>query len=432
MKVLKQELYFPIIIGIHFIFWAIDLYFYKESFTEISSDTLLFGEMTNVGWFNFSRIFGEVLSSWVVTVFAANFLMATRAKWVEKIFGGLDKMYLIHRRAAIIATVLIIAHFIFVPRDLTAFTPGKPLGFYAFVLIIIGVITSAAPPLKKKIPYHKWLNFHKLMGVFYVMAVIHGLMVNSLIKELPITRIYVFGMSFIGVAAWFYKAFLFKLFNKKLKYKVKSTTNIGNEITEIILEPEGNALDFRAGQFAFFTIPKISKREQHPFTISSHPLNNNLRISIKNLGDYTEKIGSVLEGDIAFVEGAYGLFSTKYAKEKEQVWIAGGIGITPFLSLSKDIYTHNVKLLWSVNTESEAVYSDELNIIADSNPNFNFSVWASQKKGYLMADKLDIDNLKSKAYCSCGPESLKKSVIKQLTEKGVKMADIYDEEFLFR
>jgi predicted ferric reductase len=432
MRVLRNEWYFPLIIGIHILFWAIDLYFYKGNFIEVSSDTLLSGEMTNESWFNFARIFGEVLSSWVVTVFAANFLMATRARWIEKIFGGLDKMYIIHRRAAVIATVLIIAHFIIVPRDLTEFTFGKPLGFFAMALIIIGVIVSAAPPLKKKIQYHKWLNFHRLMGIFYVMAVIHGLMVNSLVKELPITRIYVYGMSLLGLGAWFYKAFLFGLFNKKLSYKVKSSKDLGNSITELILEPIDKALNFNAGQFAFFKFPKISKREQHPFTISSHTLESYLRISIKNLGDYTSKISSLSEGDMAYVEGPYGMFSSKYAKEKEQVWIAGGIGITPFLSLAKDIYTHKVKLLWSVNTESEAVYKTELDEFAENNPNFDFSIWLTDKNGFLSVNKLYINHYKSKAYFICGPEALKKNITKQLKNKGVKTDDIYDEEFAFR
>lgn len=432
MKPSKQELFFPLIIGIHLIFWAIDLYFYKGSFGEVSSDTLFFGKMSNESWFNFHRIFGEILSSWVVTVFAANFLMATKARWIEKIFGGLDKMYRIHKRAAIIATFLIIAHFIFVPRDLTAFNPGKPLGFYALVLIIIGVIFSAVPFFKRKIPYHKWINFHKLMGIFYVMAVIHGMMVNSLIKELPITRIYVFGMAFIGVGAWFYKAFLFGLFNKTFNYQIKSSTNLGNGITELILEPLNKALNYRAGQFAFFKFPKISKREQHPFTISSHHLNNYLRVTIKELGDYTSEIWKLKKGDSALVEGPYGFFSSRYAKEKEQVWIAGGIGITPFLSLAKDIHTHKVQLFWSVRNDKEAVYFNELKEAVDNNVNFNFSVWTSDKKGYLSVDKLGIRDYASKAYFICGPESLKKSIIKQLTDNGVKMADIYDEEFAFR
>lgn len=380
---------------------------------------------------NFHRIFGEVLSSWVVTVFAANFLMATRARWIEKIFGGLDKMYLIHRRAAVIATLLIIAHFIFVPRDLTAFTPGKPLGFYAFILIIIGVIISAAPPLKKKIPYHRWLNMHKLMGVFYVMAVIHGAMVNSLIKDLPFTRIYVFGMALIGVSAWFYRAFLYKLFNKELSYEVTSVKDLGHKITEINLQSSGNALRFKAGQFAFFTFPSLSKTEQHPYTISSHPLSNELRLTIKNLGDYTNKISSLKKGDVANIEGPFGLFSSVYSKEKEQVWIAGGIGITPFLSLSKDIYMNSVKLYWCVKNKDEAVYLKELTETSSNNPNFDFVIWSSDDNGFLTIDKLG-EKLKDKAYLICGPETLKQNIIKQLTIKGIRRDSIYDEEFSFR
>ena len=431
MRVLKQEIYFPIIIGVHFIFWAIDLYFYKGSFTEVSSDTLLFGVMTNESWFNFSRIFGEVLSSWVVTVFAANFLMATRAKWVEKIFGGLDKMYMIHRRSGIIAVTLLIAHFIFVPRDLVSFNIGKPLGFYALILILIGVIISAVPFFKKKLPYNKWINFHKLMGLFYVMAVIHGTMVHSLIKELPLTRVYVFGMALIGIGAWFYRAFLYGFFNKKLDYEVTSVNDLGNRINEVHLKPIGKVLHFKAGQFAFFTFPSLSKREQHPFTISSHPLSDNLRVTVKDLGDYTSKVASLKKGDVARIEGPFGLFSSKYSKEKEQIWIAGGIGITPFLSLSKDIYMNNVKLYWCVKNKDEAVYSKELAEISSNNPNFEFIIWYSDEKGFLTVDNLG-EEIKDKAYLICGPEALKQNIIKQLTAKGVKRDSIYDEEFAFR
>lgn len=432
MRILKQELYFPLIIGIHFLIWAIDLYFYTGNFTEISSDTLLFGEMTNESWMNIHRILGEVLSSWVVTVFAANFLMATRAKWVEKIFGGLDKMYLIHRRSGVIAFVLIIAHFIIVPRDLTEFNPGKPLGFYAFVLITIGVIISAAPPLKKIIPYHKWLNFHKLMGLFYVMAVAHGLMVSSLIKELPLTRIYVFGMSFIGVGAWFYKAFLFSFFNKKLEYTISSINNLGGGFTEIYMKSVGKKLKYTAGQFAFFTFPALSKREQHPFTISNHQLEEDLRITVKALGDYSSNMSSLKEGEKVSVEGSYGLFSSKYAKEKEQVWIAGGIGITPFLSLSKDFYMHKVHLYWCVKNLEDAFYLKELEKIAAENYKFEFTVWCSDEKGHLTADKIGITDYPEKGYLICGPETLKSNLIAQLTKKGVNRNSIYDEEFAFR
>ena len=432
MRILKQEIYFPIIIGIHFLFWAIDLYFYKGAFVEVSSDTLLFGEMNNESWKNIHRILGEVFSSWVVTVFAFNFLMATRARWVERIFGGLDKMYLIHRRSGVIAIALLLAHFIVVPRDLAEFNPGKPLGFYAFVLIIIGVILSAAPIFKKKIPYHKWINIHKLMGVFYVMGVIHGLMVKSLIQELPITRVYVFGMAFIGIAAWFYRAFLFRIFNKKFEYQIIGVTDKQFGITEILMKPVSKSIDYLAGQFAFFTFPAISNIEQHPFTISSHPYNDNLRITVKGLGDYTDDLRAKINvGGAAFVEGPYGHFSSSYIKERDQIWIAGGIGITPFLSLAKDMYTNKIQLFWCVKDQEEAVYKEELETISTENPNFQYKIWHSKKLGYLSAEKLELDNY-NKGYLICGPAALKENMRKQLKEKGVPDQHIYDEEFAFR
>ena len=433
MRILKQEIYFPIIILIHFAFWGIDLYFYRGTFMEVSSDTLFFGEMNNESWKNVHRILGEVFSSWVVTVFAFNFLMATRAKWVEKIFGGLDKMYLIHRRSGVIAVVLLLLHFIVVPRDLVEFNPGKPLGFYALVLILLGVIISAAPPLKKKIPYHKWINIHKLMGIFYVMAVLHGLMVKSLIKELPITRIYVFGMAFLGIAAWFYRAFLFRFFNKKLEYEIIEVQDKNFGITEITMKPMPQNLNYLAGQFAFFNFPSISKKEQHPFTLSSHPYDKNLRITVKGLGDHTNDLSKKLHvGDTTFVEGPYGHFSSSYIKEKEQVWIAGGIGITPFLSLARDMYANRVNLFWCVNDTDEAVYTDELHTLSKDNPNFNVTIWSSKKMGHLTIDQLGISDFKDKGYLICGPSSLKKNMMEQLKQKGVGNEAIYDEEFAFR
>ena len=434
MRRLKQEIYFPIIVGIHFIFWAIDLYFYQGAFKEVSSDTLLFGELSDVTWKNPHRILGEVFSSWVVTVFAFNFLMATRARWVEYLFGGLDKMYLIHRRSGVIAVFLLLSHFIVVPRDLVEFNPGKPLGFYAFVLIIIGVVLSAVPIFKKKIPYHKWVNLHKLMGLFYVMGVVHGMMVSSLIKELPITRVYVFGMAFIGISAWFYRAFLFGFFNKQLDHTVNTIKDIGNGIVEIGLIPRGETLDFKAGQFAFFTFPSISKREQHPFTISSHPNEKEqLQITIKGLGDFTNGLGSKLkEGDKVGVEGPYGKFSTAHSKEREQVWIAGGIGITPFLSLIKDYYTKQITLFWCVANEDEAPYKKRLEEMALSNPMFDFILWPSDKRGHLELDDMSIRNPKAKSYFICGPEPLKSSLFKQLKHEGVEEKNIHDEEFAFR
>lgn len=435
MRTIKQEHYFPIIIGIHFILWAIDLYFYQGSTTEIHSDTLFFGELKGNLWSNTHRIMGEVFSSWVVTVFAANFLMATRAKWVEKIFGGLDKMYMIHRRSGVIAVVLLILHFLFVPRDLTEFTIGKPMGFYALILILVGVMLSVAPVFKRKIKYHKWINFHKLMGAFYVLGIVHSLKVPTLTSELPIVRVYVYGMALIGIVAWIYKAFLYNLFNKKLNYTVNAVKHFTNDTTEILLQPVNKNLSFNAGQFTFISFEGMNKNEAHPFTISNHPNDNLLRLTIKALGDYTADLQtSLTEGTQAKIQGSFGLFNFKKAKHKKQLWLAGGIGITPFLSFIRELNSdYDITLVWSVKSIEEANYKEEIEKIASEKPNLNFVLWDSQNKGYFsIGKKYNSQTIKDHSIFICGAEVMRESYIKQLLEKGMSINDIHYEEFSFR
>lgn len=417
MRIIKQEIYFPIIIGIHFILWTIDLYLYNGSYE--------YGSL---------HIAGEVFSSWVVTVFAANFLMATRARWVEKMFGGLDKMYMIHRRAGVIAIVLLLLHFIVVPRS-PIFTSGKPMGFYALVLILIGVILSAVPFLKRKLKYHKWIKIHKLMGLFYILGIAHSFNVPTLTSELPIVRVYVYGMAFIGIAAWFYKAFLYNLLNRKLKYKVDSVKHFHNDITEISLGAEKAALNFEAGQFAFVSFEGMNKQEQHPFTISNHPSEGNLRFTVKSLGDYTSDLQTLLtDGVKAKVEGPFGLFNFRNAENKKQLWLAGGIGITPFLSFLKEVNSdYDITLVWSVRTVEQANYKDEIENIISQNPNIKFVLSDSETHGHFTIDKLYTSSqLKDHSIFICGPEVMRESYIDELLQKGVSINDVHYEEFSFR
>ena len=376
----------------------------------------------------------SVFSSWVVTVFAANFLMATRAKWVEKIFGGLDKMYMIHRRSGMIAIVLLILHFIVVPRD-PVFTSGKPMGFYALVLILLGVLLSAAPIFKRKIKYNKWLIFHKFMGLFYILGIAHSVNVLTLTSELPIVRAYVYGMALIGVIAWFYRAFLYNLFNKKLNYTVDSVKRFDDDIIEISLKPDNKKLVYQSGQFTFISFKGINRQEAHPFTISSYPADENLRFTVKALGDYTADLQTSLEeGTKAKVQGVFGQFNFKTAKYKKQLWLAGGIGITPFLSFVKDAGSdYDATLVWSVKSEKEANYKEEIESVVSDKSNIKFILNDTDTKGYFTIDRLyQSINLKDHSIFICGPEVMRESYIKQLLQKGVSIRDIHFEEFSFR
>lgn len=423
MRIIKSEVYFPIIIGVHLVLWAVDLAMHDGSFALVEGESPV------------QRVLGEIMSSWVITVFGFNLLMITRLKWVERIFGGLDKMFLIHRRSGVIVAVLLLLHFGTVPRH-PEFSFGKPLGFAAMTLILLGVAFATAPVMKRKLPYHKWVLGHRVMGIFYLVGIAHAMMVPTLISELPLIRTYVIAMAGLGVASWFYRVFLFRIIRKPLQYKVTSVRRFGQSVVDIRMTPEGPPLRYEAGQFAFFSFAEHSPIESHPFTIAGTPSNEEIRIVVKASGDFTnDLVGTVREGDIVRVEGPYGHLSQRHIKSTEQVWIAGGIGITPFLSLAQTLARTGKKatLIWSVRSEEEAFFDQELRAVAQEHESFEYKLWNSHDQGYLSVEGAGGPEVFQDAdVVICGPPALRDNLTAQLRKTGTRSGQIHSEEFSFR
>ncbi len=424
MRMIRSEIYFPVIVGFHLLLWAVDLLFlYDGSLTLVEGESAV------------QRIMGEVLSSWVITVFGFNLLMASRARWVERIFGGLDKMYLIHRRSGVIAMVLLLLHFGIVPRH-PEFTIGKPFGFFAMVLILLGIVLSISPFFKRCIPYHKWLAAHRLMGPFYVLGVCHAYLVPTLISKLPLTRTYVLGMSVLGVAAWFYRVFVHSRIHPRLPYEVTEIQHFGGTVVAVEMATKKTPLSFLPGQFGFFNFPGLNRHEAHPFTVASHPDKERLRVAIKASGDFSETLQTQLEtGAPVQVEGPYGHFTQRWSSSRRQIWVAGGIGITPFLSLARDLKNSeaDISLYWTVRTREEAWFDEELRGLADQIPGFTYRLWCSTQEGRLSADVLpEVSHAPDLDVFICGPEALRDSLTDQLHARGLPRRKIHSEEFAFR
>ena len=111
-----------------------------------------------------------------------------------------------------------------------------------------------------------------------------------------------------------------------------------------------------------FTIDADGFREAHPFTISSGAREGRLRFTMKALGDYTRRVRESLAEGAKAIEGPYGRFNPLRG-EARQVWVAGGIGITPFLSVLRSMepgHGKTVRLCYCVRTAAEALFLEEL------------------------------------------------------------------------
>jgi predicted ferric reductase len=210
--------------------------------------------------------------------------------------------------------------------------------------------------------------------------------------------------------------------------------------TEVVLRAKRERMQkHRAGQFLFVHFPgQKTLNESHPFTISSGPGEDVLRLTIKACGDYTRHLFSHLQtGMDAVVEGAYGMFNYKTGGQK-QIWVACGIGVTPFLSFIRDMQgglVHDVDFYYTVRHPEEAVFTDEIKAAAKQNPRLKAHIRFSSTDGSLTVEEIVKNaggSLREHHVYLCGPLPMVRALEGKFMEAGVPAGSIHYEEFNFR
>jgi predicted ferric reductase len=387
---------------------------------------------------------GQILGLVGMTLFAINLILAGRFKFLDKYFKGLDKIYAKHHQIGAIAFSMLLFHPIFLVvkyavvsvRDAALFFvpfTNMPVtwGIISLILMIIVICLTFYVRLK----YHKWKISHKFMTLVFVFAILHTFFISSDISRSNILRYYILIMALLGLFAVSRKAFLEILKLNKFKYKIKKINLLNNKTVEIEMETRKKKMTFIPGQFAFFVFKSDSvNSESHPFSISSSINNDNLKIIAKNFGDYTSELKSLKVDDTVLIDGPYGNFSYEKFSNKNQIWIAGGIGITPFLSMSQTLENdYKIDLYYSVKENKEAVDVKDLQNISLKNSNFKYNLWISKDKGYITGEIIKnlSHGLDNKEIFLCGPSAFMKSLKDQFISLGVDIKKIHYENFSF-
>jgi predicted ferric reductase len=390
---------------------------------------------------------GQIAALVGTTMFALTFLLSTRAKFLEDVFDGLDKVYVAHGVLGGTALILLLMHPIFL---VLKFIPSNfklaaayllPSAFWSvnfgiiamLILIVLIFIT-----LYSKMRYNTWKFSHEFLGLVFLIAVIHFFTVRN-----ESARDYIFAgypiyaaiVAFIGISCFIYSLIIRKLLYWNSAYTVESIRT-SKDTYEILLAPTKEQLKVKAGQFVFvkFFSEGLSK-EPHPFSVASKTGSKNIRIIVKSLGDYTSQLSRLKVGSKAKIEGSYGRFNNvKIAKDS--IWVGGGIGITPFLGMAQDLDgKQNVDLYYSVKERNEFLCIDELKSVEKRlKGKFRLIEWVANEKGFLTYEKIaQISNgLKNKEFYLCGPAPMKIAIKEGLIKSGVKPGMIHDEEFRFR
>ena len=368
-------------------------------------------------------------------------VLSTRLAIFEDLFGGLDRMYQVHRVAGTFAAIFALVHFFGVPKEVpegvdpvaNALVPSAPLGMLGLIFLVIGLFVA----LNRKIRYSRWRPTHKVMALVYVLIVGHFMTAPAIFFE----RFSASGALLIVAAAIGMVALVYSIFgmNRRtaVSFEIEAVHGL-ERATEVVLKPKDRMLDFKAGQFAFVEVQGKGWDEPHPFTISSGPGEDRLRFTMKVLGDWTRKIREELQpGAEVLVRGPYGRFDTAQAGKK-QIWLAGGVGLTPFLSMVRDMEINdarNIHLVYASRNAEDAIFLDELQARAETLPNLTviplFSDEGQFAKVTIMQEKLP-DPLETYEYFLCGPKPMVDGIMKDLRKTGVPKTSIHTEAFEFR
>ena len=276
-----------------------------------------------------------------VSLMALAAVLGARWKRVESLFGGLDRIYETHKWLGVWALVFASIHLVFkagMPDWQTAAIlslPGpvtrlvRQLSFVALMLIVLLA-------LNRKIPYRTWRWWHKLSGPLFLIVVAHWLSFKSPVALASPAGAWLAVVSALGVAGAFWKLLLYPVFSRHAQYRLRSVSANGGAV-HLQLVPEGRGIPFAAGQFAFLSFEQDGLREPHPFTIASaEQADGGIDFMVRALGDYTEQlVRDAKPGLVANVYAPFGRFG-RAARGRAEIWIAGGVGVTPFIAWLQD------------------------------------------------------------------------------------------------
>lgn len=379
------------------------------------------------------------------SLMTANMLLATRPVLIEQWVGGLDRVYELHKwtGAAILALVLVHSQVGFQQIEGVA-PPGSigataveaaKLALWPLVAILALSLVKRFPRLPFEIPYQIWRWGHRLVGVTFVMLAFHQLFVRAPFRPTDLISQWLIAMALLGVFA-----FLWTQLGAPLRRRRFRVIDVQEKqgTTRVKASPVRGRLSLRPGQFAFLSALRGGLREPHPFTVSGIGGDGTVEFSIRASGDFTRRLAERLqEGDTLRLEGGYGTFEPQKGA-RCQLWVAGGIGVTPFLAAAEalpDNQDRQIFLVHTVRSAQEAVGADRLRAVADRVPGFSYYLHSSAEAGRLTGERvlsLLPFRLSAAEMWFCGPVALRRALTRQFKAAGQRPRRLHYERFEFR
>ena len=377
-------------------------------------------------------------------------LLIGRIPAVERALGQ-DTLVRWHRRLGPWIIVLIAAHAL-------AITLGYAQGVKAGAVHEIGVLVTTFPGIlaataalgllflagvtsyrnvRKKMRYETWWAVHLYTYLAAALSFTHQLATGAPFLGHPWARAY-----WIGV--WVLTAGVVLSY----RFGLPMVRSLGHRLKVVRVEQEapgvvsivtrGHNLDrlpVAGGQFLHWRFLKRGLWSQaHPYSLSALPAGNEMRITVKSVGDHSSALAQLRPGTRVAIEGPYGAF-THHARETDRVLLVGaGVGSTPVRAMLDDLPQHvDVAIILRGSTEHDLVLRDEIARLVGERGGRLHEVVGPRSQQPLDAAHLRrlVPDIGERDLFVCGPSGFRAHLIAAARSLGVPSGRIHHEDFAF-
>jgi predicted ferric reductase len=393
-----------------------------------------------------------------IALMSLSMVLATRPAWLEKPLGGMDQVYRLHKWSGILAIGLAATHWLIemssdvikalvgregrVPKETysglaeTLRKLAEDMGEWA----IYAALAMLALALWKRVPYRIWRHLHRVMPVLYLMLAFHAALLAPLgYWSQPVGALLALLLGAGVVSSLISLAGLIGR-RRVVDGKVIAVSRSAADITEVSCQLGAEWKGHRPGQFAFVAFD--DSEGAHPFTIASADRGDrSVTFQIKELGDYTRGLARRLKnGQAVRVEGPYGRFDLARRNPRaQQIWIAGGIGVTPFLAWLEALQREPGKapaadLHYCTRDRASDAFVPRLEALCATLPGVRLHVHGARQGEVLTAQSLGAagDASRRAEVWFCGPRGLADSLRQGLRQAWQGRLSFHQEAFEMR
>ena len=387
-------------------------------------------------------------------------LLMARIPWIERAVGQ-DALARHHRLVGFTSFVLMVAHVGFITVgyaatdqrrlaaeawDLTAHYPGMLLAVAAFGLIGMVAVTSVRAA-RRRLRYESWHLLHLYAYLGVALALPHELWTGNDFTGSAVARAYWWTLYLCAAGAIVgFRLGLPLWRNARHQLRVAKVVHEAPGVVSVQLT--GRALDrlpARAGQFFLFRfLDGPGWTRANPYSLSAVPRSDRLRITVKDLGDGSRRLGRLRPGTRVLIEGPYGRLTADAREGRGAVLFASGIGITPMRALLEELGAGRgpVTLIYRASRPEDFLFRDELDRLAAAAGGRVFylpgrrlpgrSSWlpdSAARRGDVEVLRQLVPDVAARDVFVCGPDPWMKAVEEAVLAAGVAPERIHSERF---